>query len=109
VEGPKGCATGGSGGREGEPRQGGGERRTRWWWALEWSTEGKPQKGGDRCGGGVEVVAVALRIRREVDFATYWAQEERRRNGRGSARRARNARLRTTGAEEHVEKTASNR
>jgi hypothetical protein len=94
VEGPKGCAAGGSGGREGEPRQGGGER---------------PQRGGDRCGGGVDVVAVALRIRSEVDFATYWAQEERRRNGRGSARRARNARLRTAGAEEHAEKTASNR
>jgi len=45
-----------------------------------------------------------LRIRSEADFATYWAQEERRRNGRGSARRARNVRLRTTGAEEHVEK-----
>ena len=56
MEGPKGCAAGGSGGREGEPRQGGGER---------------PQRGGDRCGGGVDVVAVALRIRSEVDFATY--------------------------------------
>ena len=82
------------------------EKRTRWWWALERSKEKSRKWGGDRCGGGVGGMA-AVRKRSEVDFATCWAPEERRRNGRGSARRARSVRLRTAGAEEHAEKTAS--
>ena len=120
MEGPNGCAAGKVGGgentvvvRESRARAMGvrkgkreEEKRTRWWWALERSTEKSRTCGGDRCGGGVGGMA-AVRKRSEVDFATCWAPEERRRNGRGNARRVRSVRLRTAGAEEHAEKTAS--